>query len=1295
METNSLYLKEMETTFYGRILQDIMRRDGFSNNIIENYNNEVKRKIPELIESTRIPVSNGVVSFENVTTKPPYEFIGGKEEPLTPLLARMNTTPYFAKIEAELVFTPSPIGMDISGQPIYPPDGTVGDRRKKILIGAIPAMLGSDLCHLNIKNTTLLEEKEKRMEMGECFNDPLGYFIIKSERLIVTQENLRNSTFLMYPHPRSGDIAGWITCPTQQGTTVVSLIVNKHSCLKILLQHLNKSSFEGLPIFLIFKLLGLDPEQALERIYEFVRPEHHTRISFEVNPSIAEFQAIPVDTLEGYIAYVQRTREKIDVNKTIKEENVIPDIYNDLFSNISDKDLKITHLAMYCAKMFEWMIGERKLDDRDSWANKQLITAGFSITKLFKCIWWQMMNKIKSESATLSGLKAVKDIYMSSEIANQFQKAFGPSGWGVSNHIKKENITDSLKRETPLSVYSQITHVNTPMNRQSKVSEVRSIHPSQIGYLCLYDSPEGENVGLTKSLACTCYISLERDVNVILLTLAEGGRLEMFVSNSRENESQVPLLVNGIIRGWCEPDIVIPELKDMRRSGALHKDTCIFHNPKDNTVEIYCDGGRPTRPLFVVDDKDQQLIIVKKGLQTATLDTLIKEGCIEYVDAREQEYVLISQTYDDLQQNHKNFINGDKYIKYFYCEIDPVAIFSISASLVPMANRQAGPRTTYQAGMFKQALGQFHSMEHKRFDTSFKMIYYPTKAIFQNDSEEVAGLNYMPTGTTLQIAIYAHPDNPEDGIVMKEEAVKYGNIFDMSKKITVTTIAKTPKEYTETFERPPIKPGEPEGKYDHIDEFGLPKIDSYIRQGDCIIGKVRRHAKDGEVVNASEYAGIGGEGYVDRIIITTNNENNTVVRVKIRKNRKYIPGDKAACTTPDHKVLTKNGWIPINQVSIMDKIATLNKENQVEYQKPTVVHYYSYEGSMYEIKGEYINQIVTPDHRMYIKKQNEDKFELDQVKNWMKEGENIFSIVDFNGKEIEVKIVCTIIPYKGSVHCVTVPNGIFYVQRNGIPSWTGNSRYSMKGTISKIIPARELPRIADGPNKGMVPDIFVNPHSYPSRMTLNNIIEIKTTKAALIAGKYVNSTTFRNFEDQMAFTEKTLGDYGFDINGYENFEMPDGTKVHNKIFSGPCYYQALRHHVSDKIQMRSRGGIKPDTRQPVAGRSKEGGLRVGEMERDALISHGASAILRERMCDESDCFNLPICGTCGTIAIINHITGVYTCKLCGDKAEFGVIRIPYVMKLLLHYLNASNIHMTFKTEKMFKELKRMEEGFLK
>jgi len=1155
METNSLYATNMETTFYGRLLQEIMNRDGFSANIIENYNNEVTRKIPELIQSTKIRVADGEVSFENVRFEKPFHYVGGKKEPLYPIISRMRTIPYFANIQADLVFTPEPVAFDLSGNPIYKEELSEKEKRKTIDIGEIPVMLGSDLCHLSKKGISVMEEKEERLKLGECFNDPFGYFIIKSERVIITQDSLRYSTFLMYPNTRSGFVEGNITCPTSQGTTIVKIIINKHSCLRIILQHLNKKDSDGISVFLLFKMLGLSPEDALEKIFEFTKPEYRTRISFAAQPSIADFKSIPVDTLEGYINYVLTLRSKLDVNKVIREENIIPDLQNDLFMNIPELDLKITHLAMYCAKMFEWMIGERKLDDRDSWANKQLITPGFSIMKLFKVIWWTMISKVKKTAATITGIKAVKDSYEGSLIGNSFQKAFGPNGWGIGTHIKKENITDALKRETPLSVYSQITHVNTPTSRQSKISDIRAVHPSQLGYVCLYDSPDGDTVGLVKSLCCTCYISLERDVNVILLMLKDGGSLSSYITKERNTYKQVPLLINGIIRGWCIPDTILPQLKFMRRNGILHKDICIYFNSKDNTVEVYCDGGRPTRPLFVVDETNNQLVIINKKLENANLDVLIREGCVEYIDAREQEYIMLCQSFGDLQENVKNFRSNGRVVKYSHCEIDPVAIFSISASLIPMANRQAGPRTSFQAAMFKQALGQFHSNEYRRFDTSFKMIYYPTKAIFQNDSEETSGLNFMPTGTTLQVAIYAHPDNPEDGIVFKEEAIKYGNMFDMCKKVTVTSVAKSNKDFTESFERPALNPGDQEGKFACLDEFGLPKLDCYIRPGDCIIGKVRRYNKEAKVEKISEYASISAEGYIDRILITKNKvdsylSDSVMVRVKIRKNRKYIAGDKIA------------------------------------------------------------------------------------------------------------------------------------------------SRFSQKGTVSKLVPARFLPRVADGPNKGMVPDIFINPHGQPSRMTLNKIIEMKVTKAALIAGKYVNATTFRNFEEEMKFAEETLSSYGLDMHGKENFELPNGVPLRNRIYFGPCYYQALRHHVSDKIQMRARGSIKMENRQPMNGRAKEGGLRVGEMERDALISHGSSALLRERLCDVSDVFNLPICGTCGTIAIINHISKVYTCKLCGDKAKFGIIRIPYVMKLLLHYLNACGIHMTFKTENMFGEITRPEEAFL-
>jgi DNA-directed RNA polymerase beta subunit len=1156
MATNDIYSPDMKTTFYGRILQDIQEKDGFSANIIENYNNETRNKIPNIIKSTKINTDNGEITFENVHIKKPFEKIAGKNEPLTPMMSRHKQTPYFARIYATVVFKPKPIAPGLRGEDIYNP-GDVEERKDNFELGSIPCMLGSELCHLTKTGETKEEERLRRVELGECYNDPLGYFIVKSERVIIIQEQLRTSTFLMYPREKNGPVEGMIVCPNPEGTLKVWMNVTKHQCVRINLQHLKKQTFEGLPIFMLFQILGFTPNEALERIYEFTNPQFKQRIYFAAQASLAEFAAIPVTSIEDCLEYVLTIRRKLDDKNIIVLEQILSDIHRDLFANITDVKTKITHLAMYCAKMFEFMIGERTLDDRDSWANKQLVTAGFQISKLFKTIWIDMIKNIRIKSKLMRGLKAVTDNFTAAKIHDNFVTAFGPNKWGLAGRKSSENITDALKRATPIEVYAQITRVTFAVNRQSKSLDVRLIHPSQLGYLCLYESPEGEGIGIVKNLATSCYISLERDPEVLYQMFKEDGILGLFVSSNKENIDQIPLMINGIIHVWCNSDIIMPELKRLRREGVIHKDVCLFYNQRDNTVEIYCDNGRPTRPLFVVDD-NHQLRIVNKKLQNASLEILVREGCIEYIDAREQEYILVSQTYDDCQDAYKNLsigietTNGLKIPKYTHCEIDPSCMFSICAGLMPMANRNAGPRINFQAGMFRQALNQYNSSEHNRFDATYKMLHYPTKPLFQTDIHEVTGMNSMPAGQTAHVAILAHSDNPEDGIVIKEEAIKYGNFLDMCKKQTVQSVAssKNQKEYIEEFQRPSTAPGEPGARYEAIEENGLPKLDSYIRQGDCIIGKVRIFFKDGTIRNISEFTGIGGEGYVDRVLITTNSADQRVIRVKLRKNRKYIPGDKMAL------------------------------------------------------------------------------------------------------------------------------------------------RYSQKGTIAKIIPARLLPRVKDGPNKGMVPDVLINPHSLPSRMTNNLLIEMKVSKAAAITGHFFNATTFRNFDSEMEYAEKTLSDYGLDMHGKENFILPNGNDLRVKVFFGPAHYQALRHHVADKIQMRARGSVTPQTHQPMQGRSKEGGLKVGEMERDALISHGGSALLKERMCEASDAYNLPICGTCGNIAITDHINKVYTCKVCGDKATFGIVRIPYVIKLLMYYLNAAGVHMTFKTENMIGNIKRPEELYL-
>jgi DNA-directed RNA polymerase beta subunit len=1404
MSKNSSFYDEdlstLSSEFYGRIYKDIIKRDGFSSNIIENYNNEMIFKIPELIMNTKFEARDGYITFENVRPLKPTDTVRGKIEPLFPRDARMKTIPYFADIVGDVVFTPRPIGYLPNGQAQYAEGATI-ERKENFEIGAVPVMLGSQLCHLYGLS------EEELLEKGECIGDPFGYFIIKSERIIITQSKLRVSAFLIYNDAKRKSVFGGITCPTEQGRMVVGIQIHpKYKFLRVILQYMLKNqNTDGMSIFLIFKVLGVDVDKAIQMIKKYIPEENHNKADYALQPSIAEFNSINAVTQEDYVEYIKQQRNHWERNDTIKIEQIVPDIQNQLFYDSKKLEDKLEHLAMYGARMVEIVMGTREIDDRDSWGSCQLETAGKLLTQLFKEIWTPIRKFLDIEIRKGEGLRAFTNAFKANQIKDNFISAFGPNAWGSKNRLRSgkegDNITESLKRDTPVAIFSQITKVtNTKASRESKDEKLRMVHPSQLGFLDLFETPDGEGNGLVKNLTASCYISLERDPTIYQAMMRPEGPLGKYIYADKMDETMTPFLLNGKIQGWCYPKELVKKLKAMRKNGnEIQKDVCIFYNDNNRCVEMFCDGGRPTRPLFVVDE-DQQLVIKKKRLENTDIPTLIREGCIEYIDAREQEYITISERVEKIDERNRkimevenlveqsekldiyipyikdvvnllindnpddkrfekplkminsivektdiekeqilqdvatilrniftSFSDYEKYKKYLtddiydtistnskqletfeisklpkydYCEIDPVAIFSPSVAIIPMTNRQAGPRSGFQSNMNKQALTQYHSNEAIRFDASYKMIYYPTRALFQTDMQDDMGINRMANGQTLTVAIIAHPDNPEDGIVFKEEAIKYGCKFDMAKKQTTISIATSNNDYSEYFQRPEIKPGIREGIYDALDENGIPRLDAYIRQGDCIVGKIRKYnnnkdnPKAGTTEEIGEYAGVGEEGFVDRVLVVQNVKRDTVVKVKIRKNRKYIPGDKLACLTDDHEVLLENDiWVPISKVNIKDKVATLNYEHKIEYHRPSVTYAYSAKGEkLYDINTNDISMTITQNHRLYY---SFDKinWQLDEAKN-LSHYSNIYlktfnSIVSVNPLIDFIEVEC-----KDAVYCISVENQVFVVRKNGKIHYTGNSRYSQKGTVSKVVPARYLPRIADGPNKGLVPDIIINPYGLLSRMTINKIIEIRSSKAAAISGRFFNATTFRNYKPEMDFVEKTLVDYGLDPNCDENFIFPDGTPIQNKVFFGPCHYQALRHHVSDKIQMRAKQGVKPNTRQPVSGRSKEGGLKVGEMERDALISHGSSALLRERLMDVSDAYTLPICSTCGTIAITDHRNKIYKCNLCREKAKIGTIRIPYVAKLLLFFLNACGIHMTFNTESAFIESGRPEERFL-
>ena len=231
-----------------------------------------------------------------------------------------------------------------------------------------------------------------------------------------------------------------------------------------------------------------------------------------------------------------------------------------------------------------------------------------------------------------------------------------------------------------------------------------------------------------------------------------------------------------------------------------------------------------------------------------------------------------------------------------------------------------------------------------------------------------------------------------------------------------------------------------------------------------------------------------------------------------------------------------------------------------------------------------------------------------------------------------------------------------------------SSRHGQKGTIGITLSQEDMPFTCEG----ITPDIIVNPHAIPSRMTVAQLIECIAGKAATIDGHRKNATSFDHDTPEMI--EEQLKAVGYESRGQQTMYCGyTGEPLDAKIFIGPTYYQRLKHMVADKQHARAKGPIQILTRQPVEGRARDGGLRFGEMERDAVISHGAAAFLKERLMDQSDAYDICVCQKCGYMAVNDAQRNIMVCTMCKSSEHTTEITIPYACKLLFQELMSMNI----------------------
>jgi DNA-directed RNA polymerase II subunit RPB2 len=228
------------------------------------------------------------------------------------------------------------------------------------------------------------------------------------------------------------------------------------------------------------------------------------------------------------------------------------------------------------------------------------------------------------------------------------------------------------------------------------------------------------------------------------------------------------------------------------------------------------------------------------------------------------------------------------------------------------------------------------------------------------------------------------------------------------------------------------------------------------------------------------------------------------------------------------------------------------------------------------------------------------------------------------------------------------------------------SRHGQKGTVGMLYRTEDLPFT----HEGITPDIIVNPHAIPSRMTVGHLIEALLSKLGTLVGMTGDGTPFTGLDVKKVST--LLAAQGYQKSGNEvMFNGHTGTKFQDQVFLCPTFYQRLKHMVADKIHSRARGPMSMLTRQPMEGRAKEGGLRFGEMERDCIVAHGTAQLMKERTLLNSDMYRVHVCNACGLIAIANIANQTFECKPCKTSAGVSQVFLPYAMKLLIQELMVS------------------------
>ncbi|XP_061362285.1 DNA-directed RNA polymerases IV and V subunit 2-like isoform X3 [Gastrolobium bilobum] len=746
---------------------------------------------------------------------------------------------------------------------------------REIIIGSLPVMVKSDLCWL------------KGDEKGDCEFDHGGYFLIKgAEKIFVAQEQIYLKRLWVLNTPC------WTIMYKSQvkrNRLFVKLVANSK------IEEINSGDkyltvyFLGveIPVWLLFFGLGVSSDREIIDLIDCGNDDAKIQniLFLSIHDADEKCEAFrkgknALRYIEGYVKGVQ-----FPPSESIEE---CLSMY--VFPNIKGFNRKARFLAYMVKGLLLAYTGRRKCDNRDDFRNKRLELASELLDRELKVHMAHARRRMaKALQRDLYGDRDVRPIehYLdASIITNGLQRAFSTGAW--SHPYKRleriSGVVANLGRTNPLQTMAELRRTRQHVQYTGKVGDARYPHPSHWGKVCFLSTPDGENCGLVKNLAVTGLVSTNISESV-LPQLFDCGMEELVDDISTFLGNKDKVFLNGDWVGLCaDPISFVADLRSKRRRNELPHQVEIKRDRFQKEVHIYSDAGRILRPLLVLGNLHK---IKGSKSEHYSFQFLLDNGVIELVGPEEEEDCCTAWSVQYLFAKE-----GKSSVKYTHCELDMSFLLGLSCSLVPFANHDHARRVLYQSQKHSsQAIGFSTTNPDIRVDTLSHQLHYPQRPLFRTMTSDCLGKAEFYNGQNAIVAVNVHLGyNQEDSLVMNRASLQRGMF--RSEHIRSYKAEIDNKESLEKKRKPEdnVHFGKVQsriGRVDSLNDDGLPYVGANLQTGDIIIGRCTTSGTDHSIkLKHTE------RGYVQKVVLSSNDEGKNFAVVSLRQVRSPLLGDK-------------------------------------------------------------------------------------------------------------------------------------------------------------------------------------------------------------------------------------------------------------------------------------------------------------------------------------------------------------------------------------------------------------------